>query len=145
MAKPFFPCTQSWGEASTYGRICSLKQMPLYPPPKKNTISWCYHHHRKQCTTKEMKKKLFWRSLVDLLFIPTNADKERLLKNSLTFFLQAFSASWSWLKRSASGFWIRSDVLGLFSLTFSSPPLVNSASLKVAKTQCFKAVLKSTG
>lgn len=49
------------------------------------------------------------------------------LQIKFTFFFQAFSASWSWLKRSASDVWILSCGFVFFTLFLS---VVNSASLR---------------
>lgn len=116
----FPPCTQSWGEALTYGRIYSLQ--PACPPeqctPDKNSFFFL--------------KKRSCRAIIDFnqpTTKPHNTELSLLYKLNLTFFFQAFSASWSCVKRSASDDWVSSNGLAFFSPSLDSSP-VNSASLK---------------
>lgn len=61
------------------------------------------------------------------IYLDLTSNQSNHLQIKFTFFFQAFSASWSWLKRSASDVWILSCGFVFFMLSFS---LVNSVSLK---------------
>lgn len=100
--QPSSPCTQSWGSLDI----------------------WQDLHATDICCSTALQKQL---CRILGIYLDLRSTQSNHLQIKFTFFLQALSASWSWLKRSASDVWILSCGFVFFTLSFS---LVNSASLR---------------